>query len=109
MLWIAGPACAADGVTAIETPGTGDLTMCFSMMMISRGCTEYHHVELPKRLAVGDVVPLTFSSENKQYNFPVARIIKNGIVCTVLDATEGDPQHVDSIKVPSCLDVTGAH
>jgi hypothetical protein len=107
VMLIAGAAYAADGVAVIETVEFGDLTMCHSDVF-TQSCDLFHHVALPKRLAIGDRVRLSFDVDNKQFSFPVARIIKNGIVCTVLSEASGDPEKIDRIKVPSCMDVTGS-
>ena len=108
ILLLAGAARAADGVKAIETDGVGTLTMCRDWVVYD-SCNVYNHVAVPKRIAVGDTVPLSFGSDNKQYAFPVARVIKNGIVCTVLSQADGDPEKMDKFEVPSCLDVSASH
>ena len=107
VLLLASAADVSDRVTEIETPGSGTLTMCRDWLLYD-SCTTYAHVTLPKRLAIGDAVPLSFGSDNRQYSFPISRIIKNGIVCTVLSEAADDAR-VNKLKVPSCLDVSGSH
>lgn len=95
------------GVTMIDTPGAGTLTMCPDWVPF-RGCQVYDRVALPRRVAVGDMLSLELD-DARHVNFRVARIIKNGIRCTVLNQADGDEDRTDSIKVLSCLDVTGAN
>jgi hypothetical protein len=97
-------AAVLDGVTAIETAGTGTVTVCVDWPLY--GCRVFDHVPLPKRMAVGDRIPLEFDGGPARMEFPVTRIIKNGIRCTVLTQTGGDSDQIDNIKVPSCLDVS---
>jgi hypothetical protein len=92
----------ADEVTAISTGGDGELTMCpyFS-------CYLYHHIKLPRRIAIGDKVRVRFGSNPKHYAFPVARIVRDGGSCTIfsqLDKTE----KVEKIEPASCQVVPGA-
>jgi hypothetical protein len=86
----------ADEVTAISTGGQGDLTMC-----PYRGCNLYHHIKLPPQIAVGDKVGLRFGSNPKHYNFPVARIVRDGDTCTVFSQT-AKTENVEKIEVASC-------
>jgi hypothetical protein len=101
---LASAALAADGVTVIETAGVGTLTVCSDLPLY--GCRVFDRVPLPKRLAIGDRVPLAFDNGPARMEFPVVRIIKNGIRCTVLRQADGNGDKIDNIKVPSCLDVT---
>jgi hypothetical protein len=107
-LLLASAASGSDGVTVITTPGSGTLTMCRDWLVYD-SCIEYHNVALPQRLAVGEAVPLSFGSDNKHYNFPVAKVIKNGIVCTVLSDADSDMKKINKIKVTSCMDVSNSH
>ena len=101
----AGAALAAGGVAAIETEGVGELTMCRAWLIYD-DCTVHNHVVVPNRVAVGDTLSLTFGSNNKTYNFPVVRIIKNGMNCTVLSEAD-DSDKINKLKLSSCVDVTG--
>jgi hypothetical protein len=72
---------AADEVKAIETGSKGDLTMC---PMRDFSCNLYHRIALPLQLTIGEKVSVSFGSNPKQYDFPVARIIvRDGGGCTV--------------------------
>jgi len=93
---------AADELQAISTAGKGDLTMCQGIL--GRECNLYHHIALPPRIAVGDTVALDFGSNEKRFNFPVVRIVKNGAGCTVLSQASGDPATMDKIELASCQD-----
>jgi hypothetical protein len=101
-------AAAADDVNAVSTGGTGALTMCQSGIL-SPTCNLYHHVALPKRIAVGDRVPLDFGSNEKKYNFPVVRIVRHGNACTVLSQASGDADAMNKIEIASCTDAPAAH
>jgi len=90
------PPVAADEVAAIATGGTGDLTMC-----PYTGCNLYHHIKLPPRIAVGDKVRLRFGSNPKRYDFPVARIVRDGGVCIVFSQLDKIAD-VEKIEVASC-------
>ena len=105
-LGITTTAAAANGVVVIETDGSGALTMCRAWIFFN-SCRVYSHVALPKRVAIGDEVELSFGSENKQYTFPVARIVKHGVACTVL-SENNDTDSANRINLSSCLDVSGA-
>jgi hypothetical protein len=105
VLLLAVAAHAADGVTAIETAGFGAVTVCVDWPFY--GCSVHDRVALPKRLAIGDRLSLELDSGPGRMDFPVVRIIKNGVRCTVLMQPDGDSDNnkIDNIKVPSCLDV----
>jgi hypothetical protein len=93
-----------DSVTVIETTGTGTLTVCLDLPFY--GCRVFDQVPLPKRIAVGDRIPIEFDNGPARMEFPVVRIIKNGIRCTVLMQPDGNGDKTNNIKVPSCLDVS---
>ena len=107
LLFAAG-ASAADGIGAIDTAGSGTLTMCQDWLVYN-SCRVYHHVALPGRIAVGDSVKLAFGSNPKDYAFPVARISRDGDTCTVLSDASGDPEKANKIEVASCRDASGTH
>jgi hypothetical protein len=95
-LLLGGAAFAAEEVDAIATGGKGNLTMCpYS------GCNLYHHVKLPPRIAVGDKVRMRFGSNPKRYDFPVARIVRDGDSCTVY-SQPAKTEQVEKIEVASC-------
>jgi hypothetical protein len=90
---------AADEVRAIETVGTGDLTMC---PVGGFGCNLYHHIDLPLRISIDDKVPVSFGSNPKQYDFPAAKIVvRDGDGCTVFSQIV-KTEDVEKIDVPSC-------
>ena len=98
---------AADGVSAVETPGSGTLTMCRSRLVYS-DCNSYHHIAIPQRIAVGDTVSVAFGSNPKEYAFPVARILQTGDACTLLSQASGDADKTDKIEVASCKAASGS-
>jgi hypothetical protein len=98
---------AADGPKAIETPGSGMLTMCHNRLVYS-DCNSYHHIAIPDRIAVGDKFKVKFGSNPKDYEFPVALIVRNGDACTLLSETGGDSAKADRIDVASCRDASGS-
>jgi len=90
---------SADEVKAIETGGTGELTMC---PVWGFSCNLYHHIDLPPRIATGDKVPVSFGSNPKQYDFPAAIIVMHdGNGCTVFSQLV-KTENVEKIDVPSC-------
>jgi len=60
------------------------------------------------RPSPGDRVSLELNSGPGRTDFPVVRITKNGIRCTVLMQRDGDSDNnkIDNIEVPSRRDVT---
>ena len=99
---------AAEGVQAVETPGSGTFTMCRNRL-IYRACSSYHHIAIPRRLAVGDTVPLEYGSNPKEYAFPVARILPTGGGCMVLSQPTGSTENVEKIEVAHCRVADGAN
>jgi len=97
---------AAEGVQAVETAGSGTFTMCRSRLLYS-ACNSYHHIVIPRRLAVGDTVPLEYGSNPKEYAFPIARIVPNGGSCMVLSQPSGTTENVEKIEVASCRVASG--
>jgi hypothetical protein len=96
---------AASEVKAIETGGTGDLTMC---PIGGLGCNLYHHINLPLQISTGDNVPVSFGSNPKQYDFPAAKIVvRDGGGCTVFSQL-AKTENVEKIDVPSCRAVPEA-
>jgi hypothetical protein len=96
---VAGDAASAE-VTAVTTPGKGDLTMCPESWMY-RSCNLYHHIKIPKHLEVGGNVTLHYGSNPKRYAFPVARIVQDGDSCTVFSQTD-QTDNVENIVIASC-------
>jgi hypothetical protein len=99
-------AAADDALTSIETVGPGTLTMCRSWLLFN-SCRDYSNITLPRRIAVGDKVPLIFGSNPKGYNFPVARILQSGEGCVLLSGGSDSTQNVEKIEVASCRAATG--
>ena len=97
---------SADEVKAISTPGKGNLTMCPDQLLY-RTCNLYHHIKLPQQIAVGDTVRVRFGSNTKHYNFPIARILRDGGTCTVYSQL-GETENVEKIEVASCEAAPGA-
>ncbi len=96
---------AAREVKAIETGGSGDLTMC---PMRDFSCNLYHRIALPLQMTIGEKVNVSFGSNPKQYDFPVARIIvRDGGGCTVFSQL-AETEDVGKIEVASCRVVSEA-
>lgn len=98
-------AVADDTAKTIETPGSATLTMCRSWFFFS-SCQTYNHVEVPKKIKLGDSVDLVFGSNTKQVAFPVARISRTGDRCTIYNDPDATPQASDRIEVDPCRAVT---
>ena len=99
LIAVASAAAAAD-VTAVTTPGKGDLTMCPESWMY-RSCNLYHHVKVPPHIEVGGHVVLHYGSNPKRYVFPVARIVEDGDSCTVFSQTD-QTDNVENIAIAPC-------
>ena len=98
-------AFAFDGVEAVTTPGTGELTMCRSWVVYN-SC-DAHKVVLPARIAVGDRIKLTYGSNPKNYNFHVVQIRQQGTSCTLLNNARGK-EDGEKIDVAPCQPTTKA-
>jgi hypothetical protein len=92
---------AAAELTAVTTPGSGDLTICRDWL-IYNSCDIYHHVVLPARIAVGDQIPLVFGNSDKQYDFRVIGIHRHGKACTILSPRSGAHDRGEHIAIDSC-------
>jgi hypothetical protein len=99
---------AADGPKAVETPGSGTLTMCHNRLVYS-DCNSYHHIAIPGRITVGDKVKVKFGSNPKDYEFPVMRIVQSGDTCTLFSEAGGDAEKADKIEVASCKPAAAPH
>lgn len=98
-------AVADDTVKTIETPGSATLTMCRSWLFFS-SCQTYNHVDVPKKIKLGDSVDLVFGSNTKQVAFPVARIARAGDRCTIYNDPDAAPHDSDRIEVDPCRGAT---
>lgn len=94
-------AAAAAGLTAVTTPGRGDLTMCRDWFIYD-SCDTYHHVALPSRIAVGDQIPLVFGNSDKQYDFRVSGIHRHGDACMILSPHTGAHDSGEHIAIDRC-------
>jgi len=94
-------AAAAGPVTAVTTPGSGDLTMCRDWFVYN-ACDTYHHVALPGHIAVGDQIPLVFGTSDKQYDFHVIGIHRQGNACTILSPESGKQGRGEHLAVEPC-------
>ena len=86
-------------VQAVRPGGLGELTKCRNWL-VARACRHYHHISLPALVAIGDTIPLAFGSNNKEYDFPVVRIMLEGNRCTLFSNRNG-PQG-DKIEIAPC-------
>ena len=93
-------AAAADGVDAVTTPGSGELTMCRSWVVYD-SC-DAHKVVLPERIAVGDKIKLTYGSNPKSYVFHVVQIRREDKGCTILSAASGGREDGEKLAVAQC-------
>ena len=92
---------AADSVPAVTTPGVGRLTICRNWLVYN-SCTTYSKVALPKRVAVGDKLNLTYGSNPKDYTFPVLLIRQQGVACTILSDASESAVGGEKIEVDQC-------
>jgi hypothetical protein len=101
VLGAGGAAAAAGGVAAVATPGSGTLTKCRDWL-VYESCNTYHHVALPKRVAVGDRIDLRFGSNPKQFTFQVVAIRLHRDSCTLLSNASAAGDKGDRIDVTPC-------
>ena len=99
VLLTGGAAVAAETAGAVTTPGSGTLTKCRDWLVFE-SCSTYHHVALPRRIAVGDRIDVAFGSNLKQFTFRVVRVRRRGDRCTLFDADRGE--NGDRIEVAPC-------
>jgi hypothetical protein len=92
---------AADSVAAVTTPGIGRLTVCRNWLVYN-SCTTYGKVTLPKRIAVGDNLNLTYGSNPKDYTFPVLLIRQQGVTCTIFSDASPGAVGGEKIEVDPC-------
>ena len=92
---------AAGGVAAVTTPGAGKLTICRNWLVYN-SCRSYNRVALPRRVAVGDKLSLTFGSNPKDYTFPVLLIRQQGTSCTILSDVDEAAVGGEKIEVSKC-------
>jgi hypothetical protein len=95
---------AASGAStprAVTTPGSGGLTICRDWLVYA-SCGTYHHVTLPRRIVVGDVITLTFGSSDKEYDFHVVGIERHGRTCTIKSRHTGAHNSGEKIVVEGC-------
>src|SRR5262249_30214597 len=90
-LVVAAQPATAESPTEIRTPGEATLTMCRSWVVYS-DCHSYNHIAVPRRIRVGDTLGLDFGSNPKEYQFPVARIVRDADRCTIYSEMQGEPQ-----------------
>jgi hypothetical protein len=99
-LLVAGAGFAATGaVQAVRPGGPGELTKCRNWL-VARACHHYHHISLPALVAIGDMIPLSYGSNNKQYVFPVAHIGLEGNGCTLF--SNRNERQGDKIEIAPC-------
>ncbi|HTV89371.1 MAG TPA: hypothetical protein VME41_10180 [Stellaceae bacterium] len=91
----AGPAAT------VTTAGSGELTICRDWLVYDT-CDTYHHVALPKRVAVGDHIKLVFGRSDKEYDFYVTGIDRRGHRCAIMSPHTGANDSGEKIIVEQC-------
>jgi len=94
-------AVAEEAAGPITTSGTGALTVCRSWVIFN-SCNTYNRVVLPRRIAVGDKLPLIYGSNPKDYVFQVVGIRHQGNSCTILGEFSGAAADGERIEVTPC-------
>jgi hypothetical protein len=98
---------AAGGTTAITTSSKGTLTICRSWV-VYRSCKSYDKLVLPARIAVGDKIKLTYSSNRKTYIFAVVEIRPKGEGCLLLSDQSGGEEDGERLDLERCLPASEA-
>jgi hypothetical protein len=79
-LFVAIPASArtqsGTAVKASTTSGSGEFHRCYKEFLVFDTTCAVHHVDLPKRIGVGDYINLEYGSNPKRYAFHVGQIIQ---------------------------------
>jgi hypothetical protein len=91
---------ANDVVEAVTIQGRAEFTICRSWLVYT-SCTT-HKVQLPNRIAVGDLVPLSYESNTKSYAFRIGLIRREGEGCILLSDRSGADEKGDRIMVGRC-------
>jgi hypothetical protein len=94
-------AFAASSAVAVITPGSGNLTICRDWLVYNT-CDTYHHIALPKRVAVGDHFQVTFGSNPKFYEFHVVGIRRHGKRCTIMSPHTRAHETGEKIVIQMC-------
>ncbi|MBP2295838.1 hypothetical protein [Azospirillum rugosum] len=87
---VPGPAASV-----VATNGEATLKLCRDWL-ITHDCREYGHIDIPRRIAVGDVFDVTFGSNPKTMRFKVKSVMARGAEGCLLV-----PAHEDMPKTPS--------
>jgi len=100
------PVGAAQGAAAqvVSTSGSGRLKRCWDLLFETTCRT--HHVRLPKRVSVGDVLELGYGSNPKHYRFHIARIDRHSKGGCVLRGS-GVLLESEKIEIDDCLPESG--
>jgi hypothetical protein len=91
---------ADDVVEAVTVQGRAEFTICRSWLVYT-SCTT-HKVQLPDRISVGDLVPLSYGSNAKNYAFRIGLIRREGDGCILLSDHSGVDENGDRITVGRC-------
>ena len=95
------PAALAEPLAAVAVSGKGVLTICRNWIVFHT-CKPYDKIELPRRIAVGDRLDLTFGSNPKDYLFQVVEIRQKGEGCLLLSNISKGHEDRERIEIPRC-------
>lgn len=82
-------------VSVVSTNGEATLKLCRDWL-VTHDCREYGHIDIPSRIAVGDIFDVTFGSNPKTMRFKVKSVMARGAEGCLLV-----PAHEDMPKTPS--------
>ena len=92
---------SATTVAAVDTGGSGTLTKCRNWLVMHT-CHNYYRVIVPEHISVGDELDLTFGSNQKEYFFPVARIVVEGDRCVLYTEKNAARQNAERLVILPC-------
>ncbi|MGE0257712.1 MAG: hypothetical protein AB7T18_03050 [Alphaproteobacteria bacterium] len=95
------PIARAEPVATITASSKGVLTICRNWIVF-RSCKHYDKVELPRRIAVGDRLDLTFGGNPKDYLFHVVEIRQKGEGCVLLSNISRGHEDRERIEIARC-------
>jgi hypothetical protein len=93
---------AAGNIAVVTTDGEASLKLCRDWLF-RHECREYGHVDIPKRIAIGDAFEVTFGSNPKTMQFRVKSIMKENGGCLLVPAHEDMPRPSNGQPNPSAM------
>jgi hypothetical protein len=101
LLALAYGSASAASVAAIDTGGSGTLTKCRNWLVMQT-CHKDYRVIVPDHIGLGDELDLIFGSNQKEYFFPVARIVLEGDRCIIYSEKNAGRHDAERLVISPC-------